>query len=113
MHNGMLRDEKYIHRLIETLYEQYGIAADSVTPANRGYYGETWKVCADTGLYFLKMDYFPFHQEKFRQSLSVIEYLCENGIDFVGRVIKPGKTRFTLILMGRLLGCSNGWSVRI
>ena len=50
MHNGMLRDEKYIHRLIETLYEQYGIAAGSVTPANRGYYGETWKVCADTGL---------------------------------------------------------------
>lgn len=104
MHNGMLRDEKYIHRLIETLYEQYGIAADSVTPANRGYYGETWKVCADTGLYFLKMDYFPFHQEKFRQSLSVIEYLCENGIDFVGRVIKTRENALYSNFDGAIIG---------
>lgn len=88
MHNEIFRDQEYIHRLKDAIYEQYGIAAAKITPANRGYYGETWKVHADSGLYFLKMDYLPFHQKKFQQSLSVIEYLCENGIDFVGRIIK-------------------------
>ena len=88
MHNTILRDEKYIRRLGEAIYAQYGIAAAEITPANRGDYGETWKVQGDSGLYFLKMDYLPFHQKKFQQSLSVIEYLWESGIDFVGRVIK-------------------------
>lgn len=88
MHNEILRDREYIHRLKDTIYEQYGIAAAEITPANRGYYGETWKVRGDSGCYFLKMDYLPFHQKKFQQSLSVIEYLCESGIDFVGKIIK-------------------------
>lgn len=87
MHNGILRDKKYIHRLQEAIYDQYGITAADITPANRGYYGETWKVHADSD-FFLKMDYLPFHQKKFQQSLSVIEYLCESGIDFVGKIIK-------------------------
>lgn len=88
MHNGILRDGEYIHRLKDAIYEQYGIVAANITPANRGYYGETWKVHADSGCYFLKMDYLPFHQKRFQQSLSVIEYLCESGIDFVGKIIK-------------------------
>ena len=91
MYNGNPQDEKYIHRLIGAIYEQYGIVADSVTPASRGYYGETWKVRSGSGLYFLKIDYFMFHQEKFRQSLAVIKYFCENVIDFVGKVIKTRK----------------------
>lgn len=61
-------------------------------------------MCADTGLYFLKMDYFPFHQEKFRQSLSVIEYLCENGIDFVGRVIKTRENALYSNFDGAIIG---------
>ena len=80
--NYFLRIElsKYIHRLIETLYEQYGISAVKITPAERGYYGETWKIHAGSD-YFLKMDYLPFHQKRFQQSLFLIEYLCESGID--------------------------------
>ena len=93
MHNGILREEEYLLRLKKTIYEQYGIAADEITPANRGYYGETWKVCGDSGCYFLKMDFLPFHQKRFQQSLSVIEYLCENGIDFVGTIIKTRENK--------------------
>ncbi len=87
MHNEILRDQDYIHRLKDAIYEQYGIAVAEITPAERGYYGETWKVRADSD-FFLKLDYLPSHQKKFQQSLSVIDYLCESGIDFVGKIIK-------------------------
>ena len=43
---------------------------------------------ADSGCYFLKIDALPFHQTRYKRSLSVIEYLCENGIDFVGTIIR-------------------------
>lgn len=86
--NAIVRDGAYMRRLKDALYAQYGITALEITPASRGYYGETWKVCADSGCYFLKIDALPFHQTRYRQSLSVIEYLCENGIDFVGTIIR-------------------------
>lgn len=95
MHNGMLRDKEYIRRLKDAIYEQYGISATEITPAKRGYYGETWKVHADSD-FFLKIDYLPFHQKKFQKSLPVIEYLCENGIDFVGKVIKTRENKLYL-----------------
>lgn len=86
--NAIVRDGAYMRRLKDALYAQYGIAALEITPASRGYYGETWKVCADSGCYFLKIDALPLHQTRYRRSLSVIEYLCENGIDFVGTIIR-------------------------
>lgn len=92
MHNKILRNREYIHRLKDAIYERYGIDAAEITPAERGYYGETWKVRADSD-FFLKIDYLSFHQKKFRQSLSVIEYPCENGIDFVGKVIKTRQNK--------------------
>ena len=64
-HNNILRDEDYISRLKSAIYEQYGIAVIEITPATRGYYGETWKVKGDCGIYYLKMDYLPFHQKNF------------------------------------------------
>lgn len=48
MHNAILRDRAYIRRLQEALYAQYGLAGAEITPANRGYYGETWKVRSGT-----------------------------------------------------------------
>ena len=44
-----------------------------ITPAKRGYYGETWKVKGNAGCYFLKMDYLSYHQKKFQNSLAVID----------------------------------------
>ena len=72
MHNKILRNGEYIRRLKDTIYERYGIVAAEITSANRGYYGETWKVRADSGCYFFKMDYLSFHQKRFRQGLSVV-----------------------------------------
>nr|MDD6336226.1 aminoglycoside phosphotransferase family protein [bacterium] len=104
MMNHILRDQAYINSLKDAIYQQYDITAIEITPAKRGYYGETWKVRGTAGVYFLKMDYLPFHQKRFAGGLSVIEYLCENGIDFVGHIIKTRDGRlcpqFDTALMG-------------
>ena len=65
MHNEIFRDTEYLHRLKNTICEQYGVEVAEIRPANRGYYGETWKVKGDCGIYYLKMDYLPFHQKNF------------------------------------------------
>lgn len=103
-HNNILREEDYICQLKDIIKQQYGMKAIRITPAKRGYYGETWKVEGKSGPYFLKMDYLPFHQKKFQNSLPVIEYLCENGIDFAGKIIKTREhqlyTKFDTAVMG-------------
>ncbi len=104
MHNEILRDREYITRLKDAIYEQYGVDATEITPAKRGYYGETWKVRENVGCYFLKMDYLPFHQKNYQRSLTVIDYLCECGIDFVGKIVKTRKnelySHFDTAIMG-------------
>ncbi len=103
MQNEISHDKEYILQLKKAIYEQYGISAVEITPAERGYYGETWKIHAGSD-YFLKMDYLPFHQKRFQQSLFLIEYLCESGIDFVGRIIKTREnklySRFNTAVIG-------------
>ena len=49
MHSNLPRDANYISRLKRAVYEQYGISAPDITPAARGYYGETWRVSGDGG----------------------------------------------------------------
>lgn len=86
--NDIIRDSHYIQRLKEEICRQYGISAVKIEPAKRGYYGETWKIATSDTAYFLKSDYLPFHQERFRQGLCTVEYLCSHGIDFAGKLIK-------------------------
>ncbi|NLN70686.1 MAG: phosphotransferase [Chloroflexi bacterium] len=74
--------------LVDFIYEQYGIAAISIVPAKQGYYGETWCIDTENDSYFLKLDYSPQHQTKYRNSLEVVEYLCANGIDFISKLVK-------------------------
>lgn len=87
-HNDIFRNRDYLDRLRDTIAGQYGLAAAEITPARRGYYGETWKVRGEGQDYFLKIDWLPFHQQRLQNGLSVVEYLCANGIDFVGRIIR-------------------------
>ncbi len=88
MQNNVVRGEKYIARLKKFIAHCYGVNVLKLVPVRRGYYGETWKLCSDSGVYFVKLDYFARHREKFRRSLSVVDYLCQNGILFVGRIVK-------------------------
>ena len=88
MYNKTERDEKYIKKLNTVLETEYGFEPVSIFPAIRGYYGETWKVISSSDIYFVKIDYFPRHKEKFKNSLPVVNYLYNNGINFINRVIE-------------------------
>jgi hypothetical protein len=81
-------DKAYIDRMADFIYREYHLKAISIVPANRGYYGETWRMDTADASYFLKLDYFSRHQEKFQNSLPVVAYLCDNGIDFISKVIR-------------------------
>jgi len=83
MYNNVHRDSGYINNLINFIHKEYDLNATHISPANRGYYGETWKLETCRYNYFVKIDYFPRHQKLFRNSLPVVQYLCESGIDFI------------------------------
>jgi hypothetical protein len=40
MVHNLDRDDQYIARLADFFLEEYGIAANAITPAKRGWYGE-------------------------------------------------------------------------
>ncbi len=87
MHNDT-QNEAYIARLKALIQREYNLSAASITPAKRGYYGETWRMDMAHGRYFLKLDHSPQHQIKYRNSLAVVDYLCAKGIDFAGTIVK-------------------------
>jgi len=70
------------------LWREYGIKTLAIVPAKRGYYGETWRLKTVDSCYFAKLDYFSHHQKIFQKSLPVVDYLCENGIDFINKIVK-------------------------
>ena len=86
MYSKVRRSKKYISRLCEFIRVEYQIIAISLTPAKRGFYGETWKLEAANKNYFVKLDY-SAHKEIYKQSFPVIEHLCKNGIDFISRIV--------------------------
>ena len=87
-HNTVIRDSDYIARLRAFVHKEYQIHADAITPAKRGYYGETWRLTAKGRAYFVKLDYLSRHQALLQNSLPVVQYLCDHGIDFINRIVK-------------------------
>jgi len=104
MLNRIARNVKYIARLTEFIRETYGISAHALLPARRGYYGETWRADAAGGSYFLKLDYIPRHKEIFKNSLHVMEYLCDEGIDFISKIVKTSGGGLYSIFDSAVLG---------
>ncbi len=78
----------YISELRTFLMETYGIAICDIVPAKRGFFGETWKVSCVDDVYFVKIDYWDYHKESYRRSLSVIEFMLGNSVSFVTLIIK-------------------------
>ena len=104
MYNKIHRNSEYLNRLKEFIFKKYCINAIAISPAKRGYYGETWRLEASNHTYFVKIDYFPRHQELFKNSLSVVEYLCNNNIDFIGNIIKTYDGKLYSIYNSATLG---------
>ena len=78
---------EYTRALSGFLAEEYGLRTKKILPAKRGFYGETWRVRAENGDYFLKIDYWKHHEREFRESLPVIRYMTDRGISFVPKII--------------------------
>lgn len=107
MYQNPIRDENYIEKLKKCIEEHYGIQTISITEAKRGYYGETWKLESKSQTYFIKIDYLSRHQEKFKNSLPVIEYLSLHGIDFINKVIKTTSHELYINFNGGILAIFN------
>lgn len=78
----------YLHHLAEAIAAYYGLSAQTITPINRGFYGETWRLRTAAGDYSLKLDYDPLHQMHLQKSLAVVDCLNEQGLTFVQQVVK-------------------------
>jgi hypothetical protein len=88
MYGQTIRTIEYIAELSEFISQEYGIAVNSIVPANRGYYGETWKVATKNELYFAKLDYSYPHNKLYRRSFPVMEKLYRHGIVNINKIIK-------------------------
>ena len=98
------RDDDYMNRLEEVIADEYRLQILEITPAKRGYYGETWKVKTPDTCYFAKLDYFKRHQALFKNSLPVVHYLSSNGIDFISKVMKTCKDKLFVTFNSAILG---------
>ena len=103
MFSNVSRSDEYKKLLCEYIQSEYGIIPISITPAKRGFYGETWRLDSENYSYFLKLDYSPL-QGIYEQSFPVIEYLCNHGIDFISQIVKTKNgglsTRFDSAILG-------------
>ena len=104
MYNREYRDNEYLRSLQDFICEKYHIHATDIIPANRGYYGETWRLKTASGSYFVKLDYSPAHQKMFQNSFAVMEYLCNSGIDFIGRIVKTCDGQLYTVFRSAILG---------
>lgn len=104
MNNQTNRDEIYIKILMNFICEEYNFKDVSLTPARRGFYGETWKMKADNNDYFVKLIYFAEYQDIYESSFEVINFLCNNGIDFINTVVKTANGNLFTHFDGAVLG---------
>ena len=104
MYSNIPRSEEYQHRLLEFIRQEYGISAAVLAPAKRGYYGETWRLDATNSSYFLKLVYPAAHKAVYERSFSIIQHLCDHGIDFISRIVKTKDGDLSTRFDGAILG---------
>lgn len=104
MYNTIYRDSEYINRLKNFIYKKYNIDAVTITPAKRGYYGETWQIKTESNSFFIKLDYVPRHKKIFQNSLSVVEYICNSNIDFINKIVKTRSGELYSIFNSAVMG---------
>ena len=104
MYGNIQRGDAYIERLSDFIRREYGISAISVYPANRGFYGETWKLSAKGRDYFIKLVYPAEHRGVYESSFPVIDRINHHGIDFISRIVKTVRGKLSAWFDGAVLG---------
>ena len=104
-YNHPTRTPAYTQALLAFLASEYPIDPAKITPAKRGYYGETWRVDSTEGQScFVKLDYDAEHQQIYARSLAAAEHLYGQGIDFIPRVIKTRAGALYAMFDGAVMG---------
>ncbi len=103
MYSDVQRGPAYRERLMDFIRQTYPLSPTSISPAKRGFYGETWRLDALSGPCFLKLDY-SAHQAVYARSFPVLEHLHRHGIDFVSRIVKAKNGDLFARFDGAVLG---------
>jgi len=90
-------------RLRGFLRETYRLEPAALTPAERGFYGETWRLDTTDSRLFVKLDASP-HRDVYRRSFHVVEHLRCHGIDFISRIVKTADGALCADFDGAVLG---------
>lgn len=104
MSNQTERSEIYRNALANFICEEYNFRVDSLLPAKRGFYGETWRLESGTKRYFIKLVYFTEYQHAYERSFGVIDFLRSKGIDFMNTIVKTAKGCLFTHFDGAVLG---------
>ena len=93
MYSSTLRSVDYQYQLLNFINREYSLSATAITPARRGFYGETWRLDTANKRYFVKLDYSEAHHRIYERSFLVIDHLCRHGIDFISRIVKTASDK--------------------
>jgi len=104
MYSDVVRSGGYKRKLLDFFQQEYGIEATGISPAKRGFYGETWRLDAANNSYFLKLVYATAHQAVYARSFPIIQHLCGHGIGFINQIIKTKDGRLSAQFDGAVLG---------
>lgn len=107
MNNQTKRTETYTKALARFIRKEYQLEEVSLTPARRGFFGETWQLKDGEKRYFAKLIYFPEYQHTYAQSFEIIDFLCRKGIDFISTIVKASDGRLFTCFDGAVLGVFN------
>lgn len=88
MFSQRTRTEQEMRRFGETLSAEYGWSNLRLTPADRGFYGETWRADAAQGCFFVKLIAYRRHIPGFLQSLAAVRRMNDMGLDFISRPVE-------------------------
>ena len=88
MFSQRTRTEREMRRLEEILSTEYGWSDLRLTPADRGFYGETWRADAAQGCFFVKLIAYRKHIPGFLQSLAAVRRMNDMGLDFISRPVE-------------------------
>ena len=104
MFSDVIRNDKYISCLCDFIRKEYKINPVALTPAKRGFYGETWRLDAVNTSYFLKLVYPDLHKTVYERSFPIIQHICDHGIDFISRIVKTKDGNLFARFDGAILG---------
>ncbi|MDD3242521.1 MAG: aminoglycoside phosphotransferase family protein [Eubacteriales bacterium] len=100
MFSQIERDDAYRQALCAQLRERYGLSEVCLTPAPRGWYGETWRVNSAQGSYFAKLISYPAKAAQFTRSLPVVRWMNDQGIDYISKPLEMRGGALSFVFQG-------------